>query len=387
MRNPIFLFVLFISLCCTAQNNFKKSFGGDKFDRALFIDHTSDGGYIVCGYSNSFNNSNSYDIYVVKLDGSATIQWQRTFGGNRTDVGWGIKELKDKTYLLFGAIGVDSTNDDIFIAKLDANGNKLWEKTYGGNTYERCTQMIPTTDNNFVLIGQRNIKEGNIDSYVLKIDVNGNLIWEKTFGGPFVERTFYGAEIPGEDLLISGLTLPHGNNKADIYFLRLTKNGDLVWNKTYGEKNVHEIVHSFCINNDIKTYTLTGYSETNKEGFHEGLFLQINENGDVISKQAHNNGEDLRLMHSEPLSDGGFIVAGYTRKDIMSEISDAVLLKFDKDGKVKWLRTIGDADKDDQGYWVIVNKDGSYTFVGYTHSIGKNGDILFVKINAEGLVN
>ena len=387
MKNTWFLFLFFISTCCTAQKTLQKNLGGDKFDRALFLDHTSDGGYIVCGYSNSFNNNNSFDIYVLKLDEEATIQWQKTFGGNRTDVGWGIKELGDKSYLLFGGIGIDSTNDDIFIARLDANGNKLWDKTFGGSTYERCTQMIQTSDNNFVLIGQRNMKEGNIDSYVLKIDMNGNLLWEKTFGGPFVERTFYGAEIAGGDLLISGLTLPHGNNKADIYFLRLTKNGELIWNKSYGEKNVHEIVHSFCVNSDKKTYTLTGYSETAKEGFHEGLFLQIDENGNVIRKKAHNNSEDLRLMHAEQTHDGGFIVTGYTKKDIASEISDAVLLKFNKEGNVEWLKTFGDADKDDQGYWIVVNKDGNLTFVGYTHSAGKNGDILFVKTNPEGMLD
>lgn len=379
------LFLFFVSACCRAQQGFQRNFGGDKFDRALFIDHTSDGGYIICGYSNSFGNSN--DIYVLKIDKAESIQWQKTIGGSRTDIGWGIKELKDKSYLLFGGIGVDSTNDDIFISKLDANGNKLWERSYGGPTYERCTQMIQTSDNNFAFIGQRNIREGNIDSYVFKIDMNGNLIWEKTFGGSVVERTFYGTEITGGDLLISGLTLPYGNNKADVYFLRITKNGELIWNKTYGEKNVHEIVHSFCANSDKRTYTLTGYSETTKEGFHEGLFLQIDENGNVTRKQTHNNNEDLRLMHAEQTNDGGFVVAGYTRNDIASDISDAVLLKFDKEGTVNWLKKFGDADKDDQGYWIVVNKDGSLTLVGYTHSIGKNGDILFIKTNAEGVLN
>ncbi|HEX6848150.1 MAG TPA: hypothetical protein VF144_14310 [Chitinophagaceae bacterium] len=387
MRKTCLVILLFVTVCCAAQKTFQKNFGGDKFDRALFIDHTSDGGYIICGYSNSFNINNSYDMYVVKLDEAATIQWQKTFGGSRTDIGWGIQELKDKTYLLFGGMGVDSTNDDIFITRLDASGNKLWERSYGGPAYERCTQMIQTSDNNFVFIGQRNSKDGNIDSYILKIDGNGNLIWEKTFGGPAIERTFYGAEIPGGDLLISGLTLPHGNNKADIYFIRLNKNGESVWNKTYGEKDVHEIVHSFCMNSDKKTYTLTGYSETTKEGFHEGLFLQIDENGNVVKKQTHNNNEDLRLMHAELTNDGGFVVTGYTRKDIVNEISDAVLLEFDKDGKVKWLKTFGDADKDDQGYWIVINKDGSYTFVGYTHSAGKNGDILLIKTNAVGELN
>jgi len=383
MRQVAFLFTFFIAgLTATAQS-YQKNFGGDKFDRALFIDHTSDDGYIVCGYSSSFSNSN--DIYLVKLNKAGDVQWQKTFGGSRTDIGWGVHELKDKTYLLFGAIGIDSTNDDIFITRLDANGNKIWEKTYGNEKYERCTQLLPTSDGNFLLIGQRNVGPGkNIDSYILKIDDKGNLLWEKCFGGSLPERTYYGGEIPNGDFLISGSILPYETAKADIFLLRINKHGELVWTKTIGEEKVHDIIHSFCRNNDKKTYTLTGYSETAKEGFHEGLFMQIDENGNLLKKQTYDTGEDMRLMHSEETSDGSFIVAGYTRRDITKNIHDAVLLKFNKDGKAEWIKTFGQPDKDDQGYWVVVNKAGTYTFVGYTHSYGTNGDAWMIRANKNG---
>ena len=89
MKRICFLPLLFASFYCLAQVSFQKNIGGDKFERALFVDRTSDDGYIVCGYSNSFGDG-SYDIYVVKLDNTANIHWQKTFGGNRTDIGWGI---------------------------------------------------------------------------------------------------------------------------------------------------------------------------------------------------------------------------------------------------------------------------------------------------------
>jgi len=384
MKRICFFALLIASFYCPAQKTFQKNIGGDKFERALFIDRTSDDGYIVCGYSNSFGDG-SYDIYVVKLDKAANIQWQKTFGGSRTDIGWGVKELNDKTFLLFGAIGIDSTNDDIFIARLDALGNQLWQRTYGNEKYERCTQMLATSDGNFLLIGQRNVGPGNnIDSYVLKIDDKGNLLWEKCFGGSLPERTFYGGEVPNGDFLISGLILPYASAKADIFLLRINKHGELVWTKTIGDEKVHDIIHSFCRNSDKKTYTLTGYSETAKEGFHEGLFMQIDENGSLLKKQTYDTGEDMRLMHSEQTNDSGFIVTGYSRKDITKNVNDAVLLKFNKDGKAEWIKTFGQPDKDDQGYWIVVNKDGTYTFVGYTHSVGNNGDIWMIKANADG---
>ena len=70
--------------------------------------------------------------------------------------------------------------------------------------------------------------------------------------------------------------------------------------------------------------------------------------------------------------------------DITKNIHDAVLLKFNKDGKLQWIKTFGQAEKDDQGYWIVVNKDGGFTYVGYTHSIGINGDLLLIKTNAHG---
>jgi hypothetical protein len=388
MKWFFFLLLLIVSEYCSAQETYQKNFGGEKFERALFIDHTSDGGHIVCGYSSSFSAGGDYDIYVLKLDENANIQWQKTFGGNRTDIGWGVRELKDKTFLLFGAIGIDSTNDDIFIARLDGKGNQLWQKTYGNDKYERCTQMLPTSDGNFLLIGQRNVgPANNIDSYILKIDDKGNLLWEKTYGGNFPERTYYGSETPDGDLLISGSILPYQTAKADIFLLKLNRNGELIWTKTFGAEAVHDIVHSFCPNRDGNTYTMTGYSETAKEGFHQGLFMQIDEEGKLLKRSTYDIGEDLRLMHSEPAGDGGFIVAGYSREVITTNINDAVLLKLSKDGKAEWIKTFGVPDKDDQGYWIVVNKDGGYTLVGYTHSSGVNGDLLLIKTNASGELN
>lgn len=158
----------------------------------------------------------------------------------------------------------------------------------------------------------------------------------------------------------------------------------MIWTKALGEENVHDIAHSFSKNKEGNTYTLTGYSSTSKEGLHEGLFIQIDEHGNQLKHQTHDTGDDLRLMHSEETTDGGFIVAGYSRKDITKNIHDAVLLKFNKDGKVEWVKTFGDTDKDDQGYWIVVNSDGTYTFTGYTHSAGNNGDIWLMKSKSNG---
>jgi hypothetical protein len=382
MKLIVGFLIFLISIASFSQNSFNRTYGGDGFDRGMYLTHTSDNGYIVSGYTKSFGDN--YDMYVVKLDANGNQQWQKNYGANKLEIGWGIIELKNKGYLLNGSTTKDSANDDIYILRLDMNGNVIWQKTYGNDKYERTTQLIQTSDNNYLLIGQRNHDSINIDSYILKIDTSGNLLWEKTFGGPKTERTYYGAETPGGDFLITGSILPYQNSKADILLTKISKNGELIWTKTYGEENIHDIAHSFCLNKDKKNYTLTGYIESSKTGFHDGLFMQFDENGNLLTQKRYSTGEDLRLMHSEETEDGGFIATGYTRKDITKNIHDAVLLKFNKKGETVWMKTFGDPEKDDQGYWIVTNSDGGSTLTGYTNTFGKNGDLWIIKTNSSG---
>lgn len=365
-----------------AQNSFSNVYGGNGFDRGLYIAHTSDGGYIACGYTRSFGDN--YDMYVLKTDAKGRQQWQKNYGNDKMEIGWSILELANTGYLLHGSTTRDSTNDDIFLLRLDTAGNTIWQKTYGNDKYERTTQLLQTSDNNYLLIGQRNIDKTNIDSYILKIDTAGKLIWEKTFGGNRMERTYYGAETVKGDLVITGSILPYNNNKADILIMKLTANGELKWMKSYGEENVHDIAHSFGLNKDKKAFTLTGYIESSQAGFHDGLVMQLDEDGNVLLQKRHHTGEDLRLMHAEQTSDGGFVATGFTRKDITKDLHDAVLLRFTSEGETEWMKTFGTPGKDDQGYWIIADAGGGFTLTGYTHSFGQNGDLWIIKTNDSG---
>jgi hypothetical protein len=89
-------------------------------------------------------------------------------------------------------------------------------------------------------------------------------------------------------------------------------------------------------------------------------------------------------MHSEETEDGGFITTGYLRKDITKNIHDALLLKFNKKGETVWMKTFGDPEKDDQGYWIVTDPDGGFTLTGYTNTFGKNGDLWIIKTNSFG---
>ncbi len=382
MRNPLIYF-LFISLSANSQGTFMKNAGGSKLDRALFITATSDKGYMACGYSGSFGNS--LDMYLVKLDAQGRLQWEKNYGGDKMDLGWSVHELPDGWLLHGCTLSKDTTNQDIYLLRLDKTGNVLWEKTYGSKKDERTTNLLLLSDGNYLLIGERILQDSvNRDSYILKLDTAGQVIWEKTFGGPRIERTYYGAETTEGDYLISGSIMPYDNGKADLLFLKINKLGELIWSKTQGEKEVHEISHSFLRNSDGKTFTVNGYIGTTNPGFHNAFFLQMDGEGKVLRSKQHHTGEDIRMMHGEETPDKGYVVTGYARKDISKNLWDAVLLRYDSKGNVEWMRTFGTAEMEDQGYWLVCNDDKGYTMAGYTYSHGTGGDLWVIKTNALG---
>lgn len=376
------LLCLLLPILSLAQftTEFEHTYGGTGFDRALHLQKLKDGGYILCGYTNT-NNTN-YDILLIKTDSNGQQLWQKQLANHKNDIGWGVLELPDKSLMVHGSTGgKDSLEDDILLIKLDQYGEEYWRKTFGNNQHERTTQMLFTKDGYLTLIGQRNAKSGkDIDSYLLKVDLHGNLIREETYGSPFPERTFYAVEKENGDLLVSGLILPYSNNKADIYLLCLNSNGDSLWSKSIGDPDVHEIAHSFNHTNEPNRFVLTGYISTTKEGFHDALWMKIDEKGNILSQQTYGTGEDIRLMHAEPSLDNGWVITGYVNNDPKDATADIIVLKLDKEGKFIWERRWGIDDKDDQGYWITMNDDGSFTVTGYTYTSGVNGDVWMLRM-------
>lgn len=378
----IILLCLLLPLYGFAQpaTELKVNFGGDGFDRALFLQQLSDGGYILCGYTNSYGSDD--DILLIKTNPEGEIRWQKNFAHHKNDIGWGVIELPDKSLMVHGSTaGTDSLEDDILVLKLDKNGNEYWRKTFGNRQHERTTHMLLTRDGYLTLIGQRNAISGNdINSYVLKIDLNGKLISERTYGSPFPERTFYAVEKSDGELLLSGLILPYQNRKADIYLLCLNSRGDSLWSKSIGDSSVHEIAHSFNRTGHPGRYVLTGYIESDQPGYHDALWMEVDEKGNVLSKQRYGTGDDIRLMHAEQSTDKGWVITGYVKKNPQENVSDLIVMKLNEKGGFVWEKRFGDADKDDQGYWLVVNKNQTYTIAGYTYSYGVKGDIWLLRI-------
>jgi len=211
--------------------DWKKSYGGAGDDRARSIQQTPDG-FIVAGETNSFG-AGDLDVWVLKLDDSGAVSWQETFGGTKIDAAYSVQRTSDNGYIIAGGATLSgSIFNDVFLLKLDASGNTVqWQNTYGSGTNNISNNVAfsvqQTSDGGYIVAGKA-ASLGKIlgDMWVLKLDSNGGVVWQKTYGGQgsnsanFVRQNLDGGYIvAGETLL--------GAGDADVWVLKLDGNGSI----------------------------------------------------------------------------------------------------------------------------------------------------------------
>ena len=249
-----------------------KTIGGTLNERYGDIIETSDGGFLLGGYSNSYASGNksencflgTYDYWVIKLDGEGEIQWENTIGGNGSDVLQSIKQTADGGYILAGTssslISGDKTEgtvggggySDYWIVKISDIGLIQWQQTIGGTLGESLTYIDITNDGGYIVSGASNSGIGGdktenligyMDLWILKLNSLGNIIWQNTIGGDGEDGVF--TEIhqlsDGEYILGTGSKSGIMADKSefclgviDYWILRLDESGNVVWENTIG---------------------------------------------------------------------------------------------------------------------------------------------------------
>ena len=203
-----------------------KTYGGTSIEAANQIQPTNDGGYIMVGYSFSFGAGNS-DIFVIKTDENGEIIWEKTYGGDLNDLGLSITLTDEGGYIICGGTeSFGAGNSDVLVVKINADGDVLWSKTYGGNGYELGVSVAKTVNNDFIIAGYtRTFGAGGEDFYVLKIDTQGDTIWTKTFGGEFDESAKAVISTSDNGCIIAGYTRTFGAGGLEMYVVKTDEDG------------------------------------------------------------------------------------------------------------------------------------------------------------------
>ena len=239
-----------------------KTFGGSQNEKAEAIEPTSDGNYVIAGYSDSNDddvdsNNGDFDFWLLKINGNGDLIWENNYGGSLSDWGFDVKQMADGGFLMVGStfsndvdVSINNGFYDYWVIKTDADGVLLWEKNFGGTLEERAYSLSLTSDGGAVITGTSNSSDwdvnsnnGSYDYWIIKIDNNGNLIWSQNLGGPGEDRSFSIVELSEGDYLACGFSANAGTNVSgnygslDAWVLRISQSGDLVWEKNLGGSN------------------------------------------------------------------------------------------------------------------------------------------------------
>jgi hypothetical protein len=212
-----------IKLNMAGDKQWSKYYGGTFTDTPYDVIETEDNGYIIVGSSDSADvdissSQGTYDFWVIKINSTGTMVWEKSFGGSEIDEAFSIIKSSDGNYVIVGDTRSNDKNvshnngaSDLWIIKISPSGNLLWEKTFGGTSFDAGRSISNTSDNGFLISGSSRSMDGDLttnqgqnDVWVIKIDSNGSLLWQKSLGGSNIDFAYDAIDLDDNSFIVIG---------------------------------------------------------------------------------------------------------------------------------------------------------------------------------------
>lgn len=353
----------------------QNKYGGNERDNLFSAIETPDGGYLLLGQSLSSPSGDktaplygSYDIWAIKIDSNGNIVWDKTYGGDSTEfissaieTSYGYVLVSDS---YSGISGNKTTSNlgasDIWLLGIDFAGNILWQQSYGGDSWDFVYDTLKTTDDNIILVSSSSSNlsgdflqnnYGERDYWILKLDLNGNLLWQQNYGGSGFDEARRIIETSNQEFIIvgfsnspiSGIKNSLNYGADDIWILKTDSNGNLLWENSYGGNDYDAASNIIKLTNGyfITGSSLSGISGNKTEigyGDYDFWGLKIDENGTIVWQKSIGGSLSDGCNSIVKNSDGTFLLAGSSRSPVSGTKtvasygdSDYWLVKLDED--------------------------------------------------------
>jgi hypothetical protein len=324
------------------------------------------------------------DAHLVPFNGVATIMLEKTFGGIGPERGIGIDLTTDGGYIIGGSTASFTSNEIMFLIKLDSLGILKWSKGYNAFGFDKIHCVKQSPDGGFYLSGFVEGGFGFFDHAIIKVDFSGEVIWAKNFGGIEADESRRLVVTADGGLLVTGYNASFGVGAKELQAIKLSSNGNIEWAKTYG--TLYEDFGSSCMMASDGNYILAGALDISGSYDIRPTLIKIDTLGNIIwAKYFSGYLEDWGRDLIETM-DGGFLLSGDTRSYGLAGSQDIVLIKTDPNGNVSWAKAYGGTGNE-TGYALITGADGKYFVSGYTSSFGFGGyDAFLMKVDTNGLI-
>ena len=371
----LFAFMLTPVLAAKPVEEWNRTYGGPYGDGAWSVQGTRDEGYVIAGHTSSQGQSS--DLWLIKVDSIGQEQWDKVFGGSGEDVGYSVSQTRDGSYVVAGttkSYGMGS--EYLWLLKTDSNGNKLWDRTFGGfvsSSGDGAWSVNESKDGGYIITGYtRSFGAGAKDLWLVKTDSQGKKLWDRTFGGSKDDVGMSVVQTRDGGYVVTGRTASYGSGKDDIWLIKTDSSGKEQWNRTFGG-SADDV--GLQVLETLDGYVVTGRTES--EGPDERAFLlKTDLSGKKQWEMVYD--KDSSSISVQQTSDGGFVLAGHIESKESGR--DAWLAKTDASGEEQWSMNLGGPGQD-MATSVVESRDGGYALAGITNSYGAGAeDAWLVKV-------
>lgn len=357
-------------------------FGGSSEDFGQSVIQTKDLGYMVAGFSESFGSDNDLDVYVIRTDVDGTELWSNVYDEGFVGHGYDLTGTISGDFLIVGDNKADQVSAfNVYLLKINDQGQKLWSKQYGGSSDDTGYRIIPTSaGGGFLIVGvTKSFGNGQDDVLLVKIDNNGNQVWLKAHGTPGDDIGRSVVELD-DGYLITGTSENPNNGTRDVLLLKVDQNGDEVWRKYFGDPadldEAYDIVKTADGN-----YAITGFTGSNSDA----LLLKVDTNGDILWQTTFGGvlGDEAYDLIST--STGNLAITGIT--EVSASNINAFIAVYDLDGGlILYSDAIGQDTHVDFASSLAETHDGGFIVAGFNSLFGAFiNDVTLVKAGISAL--
>jgi hypothetical protein len=364
----------------TAVIEFSRTYPSGIDDHARSIAQTSDGGYILAGHMQPANDT-YHHAYLVKVDSSGNLQWNKTYGGAYNDEAHDILQASDGGYVVAGTTGPTNASSRFWVFKVDASGAILWDRTYGGPYNDNAWSLAQTSDGGYAIAGfSNNFGTGDSDFWLVKIDASGAEQWNRTYA------------TAGHDIAYSviqtndgGYAITGRNSGHQCWLVKTDSSGNMLWNQTFGDPSLNSTGWSLIQTSDLG-YAIGGFIDSfNGSAYapYDFWLVKTSSSGVLQWSQTYGGASEEIARSVVQTADGGYALGGYT-ESYGAGAQDCWLVKTDSAGNMEWNVTYGGAYTDVANSLVLTN-DGGYAMGGTAESFGlANAAFLLLKVDSYG---
>jgi len=342
--------------------NWSKFYGGEKNDLGHKFIKTSDDGFAMVGFNRTVDDFG--DVYIVRTDKNGEILWENHFGDRYIDHGFSVVENENGEFIIAGTKGgfynptsTDYLNSDadIYIIKTDALGQEVWQKTYGGTSHDWAKDIIQAPGGGYFVCGSTQSEgAGSFDMFLMKIDDEGNQLWLKTYGGNNFE---YGESLQisrDDNLFLLGTTASYSDNKKpDHLLIKTDLDGEIIWENTYGGEGSDYSSSLVCTADSGCVFT--GWTDQGIFGKKDIVLFKIAKDGEpkILSENIPSNRETQIYVYPNPAK-------YYINVEVISDNDNPLLFSlFDTNGRRVIEKTVeANSEKKIQ----VKNKSGIYFY-------------------------